>query len=86
MILKNVCTQEEKAKVQFAAKGYKDGDKPYIVHDTATSRSSCIRLILSLTALCKLRLFSHDVTQAYFITNTTLLERSIFNQNQMKFQ
>ena len=65
LTLKNSGLQTERAKARFVAQGHRDLDKEYMVHNLTTLRQSSIRLILSITAVKKFRLFSHDVTQAY---------------------
>lgn len=63
--LKNYGTPNEKAKVRFIAQGFLDRDKSYVVHDTSTLRAASIRIILSVAAIERFRIFLHDVTQAY---------------------
>lgn len=63
--LKNYGTPSEMAKVRFVAQGYRDKDKPFMVHDASSLRASSIRIILAVAACLGFRLFSHDVTQAY---------------------
>lgn len=77
--LKNYGTPAEQAKVRYVAQEYNDRDQPYIVHDMATLRASSIRLILSTAAYHGLRLFSHDVTQAY-LQSKYELSRQIYIQ------
>lgn len=65
--------------MRFVAQGNKGGDKPYIVCDIATLRSSSFRLILYVSALCKLRLIFHDLTRAclqskYNLTRKTCIQ------------
>lgn len=72
LTLKNYGTPEECAKVRYVAQGFRDRDKPYMVHDTSTLRISSIRLILSIAAVMQFRCFSHDVTQAYLQSKSHL--------------
>lgn len=77
MTLKNSNTPDENAKVRYVAQGYKDHEKPYLVHDMSTLRISSIRVIMSVAAVMKFRLFSHEVTQAY-LQSKSHLTRKIF--------
>lgn len=52
------------AKARFAAQGFDDRDKPFMVHDISTLSSSSVRLILSTASFYHFRIFPHDVTQA----------------------
>lgn len=75
--IKKIGSTNEKKKARYIAQGYSNKEKPYIVHDTATLRSSSIRFILSVAAIKVFRLFSHDVNQAY-IQSKDNLGRRIF--------
>lgn len=70
--LKNVGSPDEKAKSRYIARGYSDGDKPFVVYDTSTLRASFIRFILSVSTIIRFYLFSQDVTQAYLQSNYNL--------------
>lgn len=73
--LKNYETPNEMAKVRFVAQGFDDRDKPFMVHDTSTLRSTSIRLIRSTAAIRNLRILSHNVTQAYLQSNHKLTRK-----------
>lgn len=77
LALKNCGTLEEKPKARYIAQGHRDKDKPYMVHDTATLRSSSVRLLLSIAAVKGFRVFSHDVNQAY-VQSKDKLTRQVF--------
>lgn len=64
LCLDNAETSAEKAKAQFAVRGYDVEDKAIVVHDTAVLRSSPICMILSAAAQHKFGFF-FDVSQAY---------------------
>lgn len=65
MTLKNYLTPEEAAKIQYVAQGYVDSLKPFLAHNFTSLCSTSIRLLLSLAFNFSLRLFSHDLNQAY---------------------
>lgn len=51
--------------MRYIVQGFGDRDKPFMVHDANSLCASCIRLILSISACLRFRVFSHGVTQAY---------------------
>lgn len=63
--LKNYSTPEEFTKARFVAQGHRDRAKEFVVHNLATLRQRSTRLLVSTAANASLRLFSHDITQAY---------------------
>lgn len=80
--LKNCDTPDEKAKVRYVAQGFKDHDKPYMVHDVSTLRVSSIRTVLSVAVIKGFRIFSHDVTQAYLQSKTNLTRKVYIRPKQ----
>ena len=62
--MKNIGPKEGQAKARYVAQINRERDTPFMVHDVSTLRSSLIRLILSVAAVKRFRLFSHDVDQA----------------------
>lgn len=64
MALKNYRAPSGRRKVQLVAHESCDRDKPYIVHDTATSRASSNRLILSAATYHSFRKYSYDLPEA----------------------
>lgn len=83
LTLKNHMTPAEVAKARYVAQGHNDPDKEFIVHDTIILRISSIRIILSCACLLLLRLFSHDVTQAYSQSKDKLT-RKIYVKPKLK--
>lgn len=79
LIMKKVITSALKERTRYIAQGYSDGNKPYVVQDTSTLRSSYISVILSVSVVMGFRLFSHDVTQAY-LQSTYELTRKVYVQ------
>lgn len=77
MTLKNFGTTHEKARVLYVAQGFKDRDKPYMVHDVSTLIISSIRMVLSVVAVKVPRLFSHEITKAY-LQSKPHLSRQVF--------
>lgn len=75
--LKNIKSKDQNVKALYSAQGHRDRDKPCMVHEIATLRSSSIHMILSVTAIKSLRVFSHDVNQAY-VQSKDKVSRRIF--------
>lgn len=75
--LKNVGTPDEAAKVRYIAQGYADAEKPFLVHDVSALRPTSIRFILSISSIMGLRLFLHDVSQAY-LQSTEDMTRTVY--------
>lgn len=67
-------------------KEYKDHDKPTLIHDTNTIRLSCIRIVLSVASILGMRLFCHDVTQAYLQSMENSPEESEFIRKSQKWR
>lgn len=63
--LKNYKSPDEIAKVRYVAQGFADFLKSMLAHDVTSLRPTSIRLILCIAAVLLLRLFLHDVMQAY---------------------
>lgn len=61
LAVKGVGTADESAKAHYITQCHKDEDEPYMVHDTATLRSSSVRFILSFAAVNVFRIFSHNL-------------------------
>ena len=70
--LKNANSPREKAKARYVAQGFKDLEKPFLVHNTTALRQSSIKLILSVASLLNFRVFTHDITQAYLQSDSPL--------------
>lgn len=51
LALKNFITKNKREKALYISQGYNEKEKPYIVHDFATIRSSSICLISSVAAI-----------------------------------
>lgn len=64
--LKTYLTPEETEKVRYVAEGFDNTLKRLLAHDVTALKPASIRLILCLATTCKLQIFSHDVTKAYF--------------------
>lgn len=77
LAIKNVGSPDEMAKAREIAQGHKEKDKPYMVHETATLRSTSVGLIFSMAAMNGFRISLHDVNQAY-IQAKNKLTRQIF--------
>lgn len=77
--LKNHLTPEECAKVRYVAQGFADQLKKMLAHDVTALRPASIRLILSIASILSLRLFLHDVIQAYLQAKDKLT-RSVYLQ------
>lgn len=81
LTLKNYGTLEEVPKVRYVSQGFNDSEKPYLAHDVTTLRPTSIREVLSVAPVLGMRLFTHDVTQAYiqseehFFTNVFLVPK-----------
>lgn len=65
LTFKNLWTPNELANLRYVAQGFKESYKTYMVHDTATMPAASFRQKISAVAVNALRVFSHDVTQAY---------------------
>lgn len=65
LTLENFQTPQVTTKVRNISQGYSDFEKSFIVHDISALCPASIRLLLSVAAYRKLRLFSFDMTQAY---------------------
>eukprot|EP00168_Porphyra_purpurea_P020863 TRINITY_DN895_c0_g1_i6.p1 TRINITY_DN895_c0_g1~~TRINITY_DN895_c0_g1_i6.p1 ORF type:complete len:1091 (+),score=259.84 TRINITY_DN895_c0_g1_i6:1132-4404(+) len=63
--LKNVGTKDEGVKARFVAQGHRDKAKDFVVHNLSTLRHRSIRVLVSTAANLGMRLFAHDITQAY---------------------
>lgn len=63
--LKHAGTAEEMPKARYVAQGHRDRAKALVVHNLATMRQRSTRLLVSTAAVLGLRLFAHDITQAY---------------------
>lgn len=88
----NVDTPDETPKVRYDAQGYSDVHKQFTAHDLTSLHSTSTRLILTISATKSLRLFTHDVNQAYLQSKETLTrdvylrpkvsDRHLFNVNE----
>lgn len=79
LTLKNLGTPNETPKVRFVAQSYNDREKTSMVHDASTLRFSSIRVVISVANILGVRLFSHDVTQAY-LQSREKLSRKVYIQ------
>lgn len=79
LTLKNVGTGNELAKARYVAQGHRDTEKTTMVHNITTLRQSSTRIIVSVAAVKKFRIFSHDVRQAYF-QSSEKLTREVYLQ------
>lgn len=77
LAIKNLGSSDQKEKARDIVQGHKDKEKPYMVHEIATLRSSSIRLVLSVAAIQGFRIFSLDVNQAY-VQSRDKMTRRIF--------
>lgn len=68
MSLKNVHTADEAETLRSIAQGYADAEKTFLEHDLLALRPTSIRFIMSISSLLKLRLFLHNVSQAYLLS------------------
>lgn len=73
--LENYGAPNETKKGRFIAQGFSDHDKLYMVHSTSTLRAASIRIIVSIAAIKRFRIFSHNVTQAYLQCKYELLRK-----------
>ena len=73
LAIKDEETNDEVWKARFVVQGYRDKLKTSLVHDTATPRQHSTRLLIGLAAICRFRLFSTDVTQAYLQSAENLM-------------
>lgn len=69
--LKHVGTPNEVPKARFVAQGHRDKAKALVVHNLATMRQRSTRLLVSTAAVLGLRIFAHDITQAYLQSQDT---------------
>lgn len=65
MSLKILRTFEESAKVPYIARGSSNRKKPYLAHDISSFHPTLIRVILSMAATLKMKIFLHEVSQVY---------------------
>lgn len=77
--IKNVGTEEEMPKSRLVGQGHKDISKPFIVHNVSALRQSSTRLLVSTSAVLRIRLSLHDVDQAY-LQSKGKLTRDIYLQ------
>lgn len=71
--LKNFLTPKDMAKVRYIAQGFDDAPKNMLTNDVSDLGKTSIRLLLCIDAMRALRLFSHDVTQAYLQAKKMLI-------------
>lgn len=57
------------------AQGHSDKCKPFVVHNLATLRQRSTRLLVSTSAVMRLRVFAHDITQAYLQSRNRFTRR-----------
>lgn len=65
-------TPDETPSFRHFFQEYSDVHKQFIAHDLTALRPTFIRVILAIVATKNLRLFSHDVAQAYLHSKETL--------------
>lgn len=65
LTLKNCLTPDKTANVRYVPQGFKDLLKGSLAHAVTALRPASICIILCIVAILNMRLFSHDVTQAY---------------------
>lgn len=75
--LKNVGSKDEMAKGRYVAQGQSDQAKPFVVHNLATLRQRSTRLLVSTSAILGIRVFAHDITQAY-LQSEELFARELY--------
>lgn len=79
---KNCYMTDEKGNVPIFSQGFSDHDKPNMVHDTSTLIISSIRIVFYIALVKGFRVFSRDLTQAYFQTKS-ILTRKVFTRPKM---
>nr|AHF58602.1 polyprotein [Chondrus crispus] len=65
LAIKNAGTPEEKPKARLVVQGHTDRDKFNVIHDSTALHQRSIRIIVSMAASEKFKIWSHDITQAY---------------------
>lgn len=63
--IKNYITLGKTEKFRYVAQGYADSLKPFLSRYVASLRPTSIKLLQSLAYTFRLRLFFHDLSQAY---------------------
>lgn len=62
LAVKNVDTNEEKAKARYVAQGFHDREKYFVAHNSIALRQYSVLVIVLYAATNGFRLFTHDVT------------------------
>jgi hypothetical protein len=63
--IKDVGTPREVYKARYVVQGFRDRDKPYLVHQPMTARQQSTKLLVAMAAIFGFRIFTHDVQLAY---------------------
>eukprot|EP00170_Pyropia_yezoensis_P002393 contig_10047_g2397 len=74
---KKVGTNNEMPKSRLVGQGHRDRAEPFIVHSASALRQSSTRLLVSTSSVLGIRLFLHDVDQAY-LQSKDKLTRDIY--------
>jgi Reverse transcriptase (RNA-dependent DNA polymerase) len=74
---KDVGTPREVYKARYVVQGFRDRDKPYLVHQPMTARQQPTKLLVAMAAIFGFRIFTHDVQQAY-LQSTDKLMRDVY--------
>lgn len=57
MMLKNFQSSDETAKTRYIVQSYLDSGKPFTAHDVSGLRTVSIKFVMTLAAICWLRVF-----------------------------
>lgn len=82
-VSKNRETENEIAKSRYVAQIHTDKMKDIRVHDVSPLRQKSTKIILSYASIKRVRVFSHDVKQAY-LQSKHELSREIYLRSKSK--